>query len=155
MAAPPAVKKNGAWMYLATPWMSLSLLTVLLWGVWGLESKIIVDRISPWMNQVLFGFGLIPPIIWMLLSRNLRRRSGSAKRGAFYAFLTGTLGATGNIALYLALARGGKASVVVPLVGLAPLVTVILALALLRESINRVQLFGLVLALVSIYLLSL
>jgi transporter family protein len=91
----------------------------------------------------------------MLFSKNLRRRSGSGKRGAFYALLTGTLGATGNIALYLALARGGKASVVVPLVGLAPLVTVVLAVLLLRESMNRLQVFGLVLALVSIYLLSL
>lgn len=155
MSASEPAARASFWAYFATPWMSLSLLTVLLWGAWGLESKIVVDRISPWMNQVLFAFGLIPPIVWMLFSKNLRRRSGSGKRGAFYALLTGTLGATGNIALYLALARGGKASVVVPLVGLAPLVTVVLAVLLLRESMNRLQLFGLVLALVSIYLLSL
>ncbi|HVT91323.1 MAG TPA: EamA family transporter [Bryobacteraceae bacterium] len=155
MSANEPAARASFWTYFAAPWMSLSLLTVLLWGAWGLESKIVVDRISPWMNQVLFAFGLIPPILWMLFSKNLRRRSGSGKRGAFYALLTGTLGATGNIALYLALARGGKASVVVPLVGLAPLVTVVLAVLLLRESMNRLQVFGLVLALVSIYLLSL
>lgn len=140
---------------LAVPWMWLSLLTVLLWGIWGLESKIIVDRISPWMNQVLFAFGLLPPIVWMLFSKNLRRKRGSAARGVNYALLTGILGATGNLAFFVALARGGQASVVTPIVGLAPLITVVLALVLLRESINRAQVFGLVLALISIYLLSL
>jgi EamA domain-containing membrane protein RarD len=40
-------------------------------------------------------------------------------------------------------------------VGLAPLVTVILALLLLGESLNRTQVVGVVLALISIYLLSL
>jgi bacterial/archaeal transporter family protein len=134
--------------------MLLSILTVLLWGLWGLESKFIVDRISPWMNQVLFSLGLLPPVIWMLLSKNLHRTSGSKRAGAFFGFFTGVLGGTGNIALYLALARGGKASIVVPLVGLAPLITVILALLWLKESLNRAQWFGVFLAVVSIYLLS-
>lgn len=138
----------------ARPWMLLSILTVLLWGCWGLESKIIVERISPWMNQVIFSLGLLPPLAWMLLSKNLRRTAGSPRMGAFYGFFTGMLGGIGNIALYLALARGGQASVVVPLVGLAPLITVILALLWLKESLNRAQWFGVFLAVVSIYLLS-
>ena len=141
--------------YFAAPWMLLSLLTVALWGGWGLESKIIVDRISPWANQVLFSIGLAPLVLWMAFSRNLRRVSGTRSKGLIYGLLTGLLGGTGNIAMYLALARGGKASIVIPFVGLAPLVTVVLALALLGESLNRVQIAGVVLALVSIYLLSL
>jgi transporter family protein len=139
---------------LKAPWMLLSIGTVLLWGAWGLESKIIVDRISPWMNQVLFSIGLVPLVFVTLFSKNLRRREGSRKRGASYALVTGVLGGTGNIALYLALGAGGPASVVVPIVGLAPLITIILALLILKESINRMQVAGLGLALVSIYLLS-
>lgn len=139
---------------LKAPWMLLSILTVLLWGAWGLESKIIVDRISPWMNQVLFSAGLVPLVFAMLFSKDLRRREGSEKRGASYALLTGVLGGTGNIALYLALGTGGPASVVVPIVGLAPLITIVLALLILKESINRMQVAGLGLALISIYLLS-
>lgn len=138
----------------ATPWMLFSILTVVLWGAWGLESKMIVDRISPWMNQVLFSLGLLPMIIWMAFSRNLRRTAGNPKRGSSYALLTGLFGATGNIALYLALAQGGKASIVLPLVGLAPLVTIVLALLILKETINRIQIAGVMLALVAIYLLS-
>jgi uncharacterized membrane protein len=141
--------------YLMTPSMVLSLLTVALWGSWGLESKIIVDRMSPWTNQVLFSIGLVPLVLWTVFSKNLRRTAGSKKKGMTYGLVTGLLGGTGNIALYLALARGGKASVVIPFVGLAPLVTVILALLWLGESLNRTQMVGVVLALISIYLLSL
>ncbi len=134
--------------------MSLSVLTVFLWGLWGLESKFIVERISPLMNQVIFPLGFVPAVIFVLFSKNLRKASDH-RRGGFWAFLTGILGGTGNIAFCVSLASGGKAAVVVPLVGLAPLVTVILAAVWLKESVTWIQVIGLVLALISIYLLSL
>ncbi len=134
-------------------WLWLSLVTVLLWGGWGLESKIIAERISPWMNQVLFTVGLLPPMIWTFFSKNLRQGVSLPKGGA-YAFVTGVLGGTGNIAFIASMGAGGKAAVVVPFVGLAPLVTVIIARAVLKERITRAQLAGLALALVAIYLLS-
>lgn len=150
-----AINSSNPIAYLRTPWVLLSFLTVFLWGGWGLESKFVVDRISPWLNQVVFSAGMLPPLVWILFSRRLRSASNSRRKGALYGLLTGILGGAGNIAFYLALARDGKASVVVPLVGLAPLVTVILALILLKESLNRAQILGLILALLSIYLLSL
>jgi uncharacterized membrane protein len=134
-------------------WMLLSLLTVLLWGGWGFESKIVVDRISPWFNQVLFSIGLLPPLLWILCSEKLRRSPGPPTTA--YGVITGALSGFGNIAFYAALSKGGKVSMVVPMVGLAPLVTVILAFFILKESLNRTQQIGLVLALGSIYLLSL
>jgi bacterial/archaeal transporter family protein len=147
--------RPGRLSYLRSAWMLLSILTVFLWGAWGLESKFVVDRISPYVNQVVFSAGLLPPLIWILFSKNLRRITGERRKGMFYGLITGVLGGTGNIAFYMALAKGGKASVVVPLVGLAPLVTVVMALLLLKESLNRAQMLGLLLALISIFLLSL
>lgn len=138
---------------LTSSWMLLSIATVLLWGSWGLQSKLIVDRISPWMNQVLFSIGLLPLLGWMLFWKNLRQAAGEPRKGALYGLLTGILGGLGNVTFYLALSRG-KASVIVPMVGLAPLITVVLALVVLKESINRAQVVGVVLALASIYLLS-
>jgi bacterial/archaeal transporter family protein len=138
---------------IAPAWLWLSLLTILLWGAWGLQSKIIAEKISPWMNQVLFPIGLLPPFAWMFLSKNLRKGAHLPK-GSIYAFITGILGGTGNIAFLAAMSTGGKAAIVVPWVGLAPLVTVILARFTLQESITRVQMAGLALALVAIYLLS-
>jgi transporter family protein len=125
----------------------------LLWGAWGIQSKLIVDRISPWMNQVLFPLGLVPVLGAMAFSK--RVRVGSDKtRGAWYALVTGVLGGAGNVAFYLALERGGKVSVVVPLTCLFPLVTVAVAYFTLKEKLTREQVAGLFVALVAIYLLS-
>jgi transporter family protein len=133
--------------------MWLSIATVFLWGAWGIQSKIIADRISPWMNQVLFPIGLLPLMAWMLAASRSRTER-QVRKGAFYALITGVLGGTGNIAFLAALGSGGKASIVVPFVGLAPLVTVFMALVILKESLTRAQVVGLIFALLSIYLLS-
>ena len=135
-------------------WLIFSLLTVVAWGAWGLESKVAVDRFSPSLNQLLFPVGLIPIVIWSLRSKRLTIVSGSRMKGAIYGLLTGLLGGAGNVAFYVALGRGGKVSVVTPLVGLAPLITVVLAVLFLGEKLNASQSVGLLLALVSIYLLS-
>ncbi|MFL6352291.1 MAG: EamA family transporter [Bryobacteraceae bacterium] len=150
---PIPMPARGRFRTLSSSWMLLSIATVFRWGSWGLESKIVVDRISPWMNQVLFSIGLLPPLGWVLFWKNLRQTTGETKKGAAYGLLTGIFGGLGNVTFYLALSRG-KASIVVPLVGLAPLVTVVLALLILKESINRAQALGVVLALLSIYFLS-
>ncbi len=135
-------------------WLLFSILTVIVWGLWGLQSKIAVDRLSPWMNQAVFPLGLLPIVGWALRARDLHKTAGNTRVGAAQGLLTGLLGGAGNVAFFLALSEGGKASVVTPLVGLAPLVTVVLALVFLGEKLNRSQIAGLVLALVAIYLLS-
>jgi uncharacterized membrane protein len=133
-------------------WLLYSFATILLWGAWGAESKLIVDRTSPYTGQVLFTFGLIPPVLLVLCSR--RRFAGTnRRRGLFWAVLTGLLGGLGNLAFYMAL-TDGKASVVVPLTSLFPLVTVLLAVTALKERLNAGQYCGLALALAAIYLLS-
>ncbi len=135
-------------------WLALSLLTILLWGVWGATSKAVANDINPYMNQVLFAIGLLPVIAVVLRSRRLSG-GNNRKRGMFYAFITGILGGTGNMAFFKSLTLGGKASVVVPVTSMSPLVTVIMAYFMLRERMSGSQKVGLGLALVAIYLLSL
>jgi len=134
-------------------WLYYSVLTIVLWGLWGVQSKMIVDRISPLLNQVLFPLGSLPIAALLLFSARVREGKDHRK-GALYGIVTGFLGGTGNIAFYMALGGGGKASVVVPVTCLFPLVTVLAARFLLKESISRVQWIGLGLALAAIYLLS-
>jgi transporter family protein len=144
---------GGETFILGVPaWLFYSLLTILFWGCWGLESKLIVDRTSPYTGQVLFTVGLVLPALLVLASP--KRFAGVRKRsGLFYAILTGLLGGLGNVAFYKALEQQ-KTSIVVPLTSLFPLVTVLMAASVLREHISRLQYAGLALALVSIYLLS-
>lgn len=134
-------------------WLFYTLLTALLWGVWGFEAKLLMDRASPYAGQVLFTFGMVVPLAVVLVSK--RRFSGERRgRGMFYAFLTGLLGGGGNVAFYMAL-NGGSASTVVPLTSLSPLVTVLVGVVFLKERMKARQYGGLALALVAIYLLSL
>ncbi len=134
-------------------WLFYTLLTLLVWGVWGFEAKLLVDRASPYAAQVLFTFGLVIPLAVVMLSK---RRFAGGRRwpGLGYAFLTGLLGGGGNVAFYVAL-QGGSASTVVPLTSLSPLVTVLVGVVFLKERMNRRQYAGLALALAAIYLLSL
>jgi|SRR5579859_5089001 len=139
---------------LIAPWLVYSLLTILFWGVWGATSKAVADDIDTYMNQVLFTIGLVPVII--LVVRSSRLAGGkNRKHGIFYAFITGILGGAGNITFFKSLTMGGRATVVVPMTSLSPLVTVVLAFLVLRERISASQVIGLVVAGVAIYLLSL
>ena len=131
-----------------------SLLTILLWGIWGALTKAISSELDAYTNQVLFSVGVLPVMAIVLFSGRLTG-GVSRRRGILYAFITGILGGTGNIAFFKALSEGGKASVVVPATSLSPLVTVALGFFLLKERASGYQKVGLLLAIAAIYLLSL
>jgi transporter family protein len=138
-------------------WLLWSLVTIVLWGTWGLVSKIASAGVDAYVNQLLYTAGLAPLMIFVAWT--VHKRSAGDKRegramGVFWAFLTGILGGVGNIAFFQAMVKGGKASVVSPVTALFPMVTVLLALVFLKERLGRRQWVGLGLAFVAIYLLS-
>jgi bacterial/archaeal transporter family protein len=138
-------------------WLLWSLATIVLWGTWGLVSKIASAGLDAYVNQLLYTVGLAPLMIfvaWAVHKRSAGEVRDGRNRGIFWAFLTGILGGVGNIAFFQALVKGGKASVVSPVTALFPMVTVLLALIFLKEKLGRVQWVGLALAFVAIYLLS-
>ena len=154
MSTDPQQREVAIPKRIVAPWLVYSLLTVLFWGVWGATSKAVADDIDTYMNQVLFTIGLVPVLI--LVIRSPRLAGGKNRKGGiFYAFITGILGGVGNITFFKSLTMGGRAAVVVPMTSLSPLVTVILALLVLRERMSTSQLIGLAVAGVAIYLLSL
>jgi len=134
-------------------WLSFSLITIALFGVWGFVSTVITKEVEPLTVQVLSTIGLMPVALVLGFSQNLRKGTNFGA-GIVLATLTGVLGGSGNVALYKALQIGGEGSVVVPLTGMYPLVTVVLARFLLKERLNRIQTLGIGLALVAIYLFS-
>lgn len=137
-------------------WLVWSLLTIVLWGTWGLVSKIASAGVDAYMNQLLYTAGLAPLMVFVAITVHRERRSKDMNRGAgvFWAFLTGILGGVGNIAFFQALVKGGEASVVAPVTALFPMVTVLLALIFLKEKLGRTQWLGLALAFAAIYMLS-
>jgi len=101
--------------------------------------------------HILFTLGMLPVAIAMLLQMRgkLDRNAG----GIVYGLLSGIVTGLGTLGYYAAL-RDQDASVVTPVTGLFPVLTVLLAFVVLRERLNKVQMGGMLLALASIVILS-
>ena len=132
-------------------WFLWTLLALLCWGIWAIASKLIGDALSAAASQALSTLGLLPVAVALGFSKRLSV-TGNRRRGALYAFAAGALACAGNIAYYRALQVGDKAATVVALTGLYPLVTIVLAIILLRERLNKVQFMGILLSLAALYL---
>lgn len=133
-------------------WLWYALLGILLWGLWGFLSKIGADAANPLQMQILFTLGMLPVAGAMLLptKEKLERNPG----GIAYGLLSGIATGAGTLGYYAAL-RHQSASVVTPVTGLFPVLTIVLAFVLLRERLNRVQMGGILLAVTSVVILSL
>src|SRR5882724_897830 len=131
-------------------WLIYTFLTLLLWGGWGLVSKPVSDKLSAWQVQTISALGLLPVIGVLAFSKKLR---GGARpqHGFWLAFGSGVVGSLGNIAYYRSLGAGGKAAEVTPLTALYPIVTIALAMIILRERLNSVQSAGVLVSLAAMY----
>ncbi len=134
-------------------WLRYSLLALACSGLWGLVSALASKSMSPYLVQVVSTAGLVPVALVMAFSPHVRWRGGRWP-GVAFASACGLVGGGGNLAMYAAL-KDGAASLVVPLTGMFPLVTLALARGLLRERINRVQALGVGLAMAAIVLFGL
>jgi len=134
-------------------WFIYTLLTMVLWGGWGLVSKPLSSTLSPWQVQTFSTLGMVPVLVLLYF---LRDRSGRPhqRRGIVLALAAGLIGSLGNVACYAALAAGGKAAAVMPLTALYPLVTIILAWVFLRERLNVIQMSGVVVSLLALFYLN-
>ena len=132
-------------------WLIYAILTLLLWGGWGILGKKLGSSLTPAETQALSTIGLFPLIAVVALRRRTERGPRLA-RGMTIGFLSGLLAGFGNIAYYHALRIGGAASTVTPLTALYPVVTILLAVLFLHEKISVLQIAGIGVALASIYL---
>ncbi|HEV8525599.1 MAG TPA: DMT family transporter [Terriglobales bacterium] len=132
-------------------WLLWTLLAMLSWGIWAILSRLIGDALSAAQSQALSTVGLVPVAVVLAFSRRLSA-AGNRRRGAIFALAAGSLACAGNVAYYRTLQIGDKAATVVALTGLYPLVTVMLAILVLHERLNKVQVAGILLSLAAIYL---
>jgi transporter family protein len=133
------------------PWFWFSLVVLITWGVVGLLQKLSTNEISAESALIwlVVGFFVIAPVFYpgkVLFSYD--------RRSLVYVLASAVLNAVGAWALLVAMKSGGKASIVVPLTALYPVVLVLAAPVVLRESISLLQAGGVVCALIAIVLLS-
>lgn len=132
-------------------WLWYAILCIFWWGLWGFLSKIGSEAASPLQMQILFTLGMLPVAFGMLFQ--MRWKLDRNRGGVSYGLLSGIATGLGTLGYYAAL-REQNASVVTPLTGVFPVLTVVLALVVLRERLNKLQMAGMLLALASIVILS-
>jgi uncharacterized membrane protein len=134
-------------------WLAYCLISMLIWATWSLLSPIASRDLSGSMAQVLSSVGLIPCVLLLLFSKNLKKATHFGK-GLALATATGLMGGAGNIMIYKAIQSNGPVSLVFPISCMAPLIPILAAPVLFKEKILRIQAFGIGLSLVAIFLLN-
>ena len=140
------------WIETMKEWVFYSLLALLVWGFWAFLPKMAVCCLEP---KTAFMYEVIGGVITGLAAFAIMRPElgGAEIRGIIPAILTGMAGYLGLLCFMYAI-REGKLCVVAPLTALYPVVSLALAMIFLREKINAVQLAGMVLAMISVFLIS-
>jgi len=116
-----------------------------LWGVAGLVMKVATDDVSAELATFWFLAAFIPLGAVLVATAPMSR--SLAPRDMLMAAVLGTSYGLGNLALLAAYRSGGRASIVTPLTGLYPIVTIPLAVLLFGETLGARETAGIALAL--------
>jgi transporter family protein len=136
-------------MHMAS-WLLPAAVVLLTWGIVGLLQKLSTNYLSAETALIwlVVGYFLLP---WLYPARSVFAYS---TRNLLLTMLSAGLNTLGAWALLAAMKNGGKASIVVPLTALYPIVVLLLGPLILKETITRLQGVGVLCALVSVFLLS-
>jgi transporter family protein len=134
-----------------TSWFLNSLVALVCFGFWAFLPKIAVRYLNPKSAVIYEVLGVFAAgcVFFLVVGKTI----DTDLRGILPALATGVLGTVGFLCFLQALTVG-SVSVVATLTALYPAITILLAVAFLRESITLRQMAGMGLAIVSVILLS-
>jgi transporter family protein len=132
-------------------WYWYTLLTVVTWGLWGVFSKLAANYAKPRQALLFQTVGVFAFALVVLLME--RFHVEWSLPGFSWAALGGFFVFVGFLTFFAALERG-KASTVVTLSALYPLVTILISIGFLHEKLTLRQSIGIVFALVASALLA-
>jgi transporter family protein len=133
-------------------WLLFATIALVFWGITGVTQKLSTNRISSQLSFLWFAWAMVfisallaltVPIHWHLRPVILA-----------LSIAGGVLNGLGALTSFAALESGGKASVVISLISLYPLLTVAVAVLFLHERLAPLQALGAVLAIIAAILLS-
>ena len=133
----------------AVNWFAYALATVVLWTAWSFLGVIALRHVSPAQATLLFGLAVTAVGAASLVIGG--RGTSWQPSGVTVAVVSGLCGALGIATFYLALDHG-KASSVVPVIGVYPAFVALLAVAFLSDRLSAVQALGVVLAVAGVVL---
>lgn len=130
-------------------WIFYATLLILFWGVWGAFSALPATKYGypDEMIYAIWALTMIIPAVFVLRGQRWDRRPAAT----IYGLLIGLTGAGGQLLLFQALTMG-PAYLIFPIISISPVITVVMAMVLLRERLAPLAVVGLVLALAAIVL---
>jgi len=132
-------------------WYVYALMTVVLWGIWGVFSKLAGEHSRP--RQVLL-FQSVGVLAFALVVLAIEKfKIEPSLPGFGWSFSAGFFTFIGFLTFFAALDQG-KASTVVTLSALYPVVTILLSIAFLHEKLTMRQVAGIAFALVASVMLA-
>jgi transporter family protein len=134
-------------------WIVFAGVALVFWGASGITQKLATNRISSALSFLWFAYAMIAISLAVGLTTTI---DFHVRPTIFWlAVVGGTLNGLGALTSFMALESGGKASIVISMISLFPLVTVAFAVFALHEKLTWVQGAGVVIAIVAAILLSL
>ncbi|HAM73598.1 MAG TPA: hypothetical protein DCM86_18350 [Verrucomicrobiales bacterium] len=119
---------------LSSGWLPYALAPILLWGIGGFLQKLSTAHLSGELSTLWFLWAFVPATAGILWVDPLAR--SPEPRTWIFAAALGLLFGLGNLGLLKAFASQGKASVISPLAGLYPVVSVPAAILLFGERVG-------------------
>ncbi|MFT3702183.1 MAG: DMT family transporter [Agriterribacter sp.] len=133
-------------------WLSFVIIHVIFMGVWGALVELPEKNGFPaTLGYVVWALTMIPAAVVALIINKWKLEFD--RRSIFWGCLAGLLGAIGQLVLFFTL-RIAPAYLVFPLLSLTPVVTILMAVFLLKEKTGRMGWLGILIAIISILLLS-
>lgn len=133
-------------------WLSFVIVHVIFMGVWGALIEVPEKNGFPaTLGYVVWALTMILASIAALIINKWKLEYD--KRSIFWGCLAGVLGAIGQLVLFFTL-KMAPAYLVFPLLSLTPVVTILMAVFLLKEKTSRLGWLGIMVAIVAILLLS-
>lgn len=122
---------------------------MVLWGFWAFFMKLAGNQ-NPYLTIAASAFGSVLTAFCVFSLKPIWTMSYPAIFWGLASGVTGTVG----LFLFLSVLQKGKTPIVVTLTALYPLVTIMLSVTLLRETVTLKQWIGVALALVAIALIA-
>ena len=133
-----------AWIFPATA-------TIIFWGLFGFIPKITTRYIGPTSAIVYGAFAGVP--VALIIMAIMRFQLDTEPRGVILAGITGVLGMLGALGYLVAVSRG-PVSLISPITALYPVITILLAMVFLGETLVVRQWVGIGMALAAVLLIA-
>jgi transporter family protein len=145
------ISKRRATLVRTPAWTIPAVLALILWGVWGLFQKLATNQMPPRNVYFVSALGALSVVSIMFASSRFTLPLNF--EGTFFGVLAGVCSSLGGL-LFLQAMSKGEAAIVITFTALYPVVSIILSFILLHETITLKQGIGIVLALLSMVLLT-